>query len=229
MPFEYSKVVPWGRSFEEYTRMFALSDADLELRLIGCGDGPASFNAEMFRRGYRVVSCDPLYQLASWQIEGRIASTYDDVMRQMRENQAQFNWSLIKSPDELGTIRMTAMKTFLADYEGGRRAGRYLIGELPDLPFQADTFDIALCSHFLFLYSVQLSFGFHLEAIKGMCRVAREARIFPLLTYKAEPSPYVEPLQQLLIRAGYEVSVDTVPYEFQRGGNKMMRVSRHAA
>ena len=226
MAFSCSAVVPWGRSFDEYLRMFALTDDELELRLLGCADGPASFNSEMSRRGHRAVSCDPLYNLASWQIEGRIAATYDYMMCQVRENQAQFNWSFIKSPEELGILRMSAMKTFLEDYETGRRTGRYVIGELPNLPFKPDSFDLALCSHFLFVYSVQLSFGFHLEAIKAMCHVAREARIFPLLTYNAEPSPLVEPLQQLLIRAGYEVSIETVPYEFARGGNEMMRVLR---
>jgi hypothetical protein len=226
MAFSYSAVVPWGRSFDEYVRMFALTEDELDLKILGCADGPASFNVEMSRRGHRVISCDPLYHLASWQIEGRIAATYEDVMRQMRENQSQFNWSFIKSPDELGNLRMAAMKTFLADYEAGRRDGRYVIGELPNLPFKPNSFNVALCSHFLFLYSVQLSFGFHLDAIKAMCQVAREARIFPLLTYSAAPSPLVEPLQQLLVKAGYEVSIETVPYEFQRGGNKMMRVLR---
>jgi len=57
-----------------------------------------------------------------------------------------------------------------------------------------------------------------------MCRVAGEGRIFPLLTYNAEPSPFVEPVQELLINAGYKVSIERVPYEFARGGNKMLRV-----
>jgi hypothetical protein len=54
--FTLDQVVPWGRSFAEYRRMFALTDAELGLRIIGCGDGPASFNAEATRRGTAVVS-----------------------------------------------------------------------------------------------------------------------------------------------------------------------------
>src|ERR1700674_1188227 len=126
-------------------------------------------------------------------IDTQIAATYENMMRQARENQSQFNWSFIKSPDELGGQRMTAMQTFLEDYEDGRRAGRYVVGELPYLPFKAGTFDLGLCSHFFFVYSVQLSIGFHKDAIESMCRVAKEVRIFPLLTYTAEPSPFVEP------------------------------------
>lgn len=32
--FKLDQVVPWGRSFEEYRRMFALSDADLGGRIL---------------------------------------------------------------------------------------------------------------------------------------------------------------------------------------------------
>ena len=69
--FTLEQVVPWGRSFDEYRRMFGLSDDDLDLRIIGCGDGPASFNAEATRRGARVVSCDPIYRLETAQIRDR--------------------------------------------------------------------------------------------------------------------------------------------------------------
>src|SRR5260370_30292561 len=45
------EVVPWGRSLDEYRAMFALSEGDLQGRLLGCGDGPASFNAELTALG----------------------------------------------------------------------------------------------------------------------------------------------------------------------------------
>lgn len=45
MGFALDKVVPWGRSYEEYISMFDLSEADLQLRILGCGDGPAGFNS----------------------------------------------------------------------------------------------------------------------------------------------------------------------------------------
>ena len=60
MPFQLQEVVPWGRSFEEYRNMFDLSDQDLKGRILGCGDGPASFNAELTKKGGKVVSVDPL-------------------------------------------------------------------------------------------------------------------------------------------------------------------------
>src|SRR5574337_451064 len=80
--FTLDQVVPWGRSFDEYRRMFTLSDADLRLRILGCADGPASFNAEATRRGSTVVSSDPLYRLEAVRIRNRIAVTYDHVLDQ---------------------------------------------------------------------------------------------------------------------------------------------------
>jgi hypothetical protein len=61
--FMLDQVIPWGRSFDEYRRMFAFEDADLGSQILGCADGPASFNAEATRRGAFVVSCDPIYRL----------------------------------------------------------------------------------------------------------------------------------------------------------------------
>jgi hypothetical protein len=95
--------------------------------------------------------------------------------------------------------------------------------ELPNLPFSDSSFDLALSSHFLFLYSAQLSEAFHRAAIREMCRVAAEVRIFPLLALGAVPSLMVEPVMEELRGLGFGVLIDDVPYEFQRGGNKAIR------
>ena len=44
--------------------------------------------------------------------------------------------------------------------------------------------------------------------------------------YQGAPSPFVQRCADSLREAGYEVSVEPVPYEFQRGGNQMMRFRR---
>ena len=78
------EIVPWGRSFDEYRLMFALSDGDLAGRTIGCGDGPSSFNADATAAGHAVVSCDPLYAFTCGDIRRRIDETYDAVISQVR-------------------------------------------------------------------------------------------------------------------------------------------------
>jgi hypothetical protein len=222
--FTLDRVVPWGRSFDEYRQMFALSQIDLGSRILGCADGPAGFNAEATRRGAAVVSCDPLYGADSSQIRQRIEATFDEVLDQTRRNAGEFVWESIASVDELAVLRKSAMEAFLADYDEGKATGRYVEGELPALPFPNRSFDVAVCSHFLFLYSDQLGESFHVNAVHDLCRVAREVRIFPLLALGSRPSPYVDTIADASRNAGCEVTIESVPYEFQRGGNQMMRI-----
>jgi hypothetical protein len=222
--FTLEQVVPWGRSFDEYCRMFALGDGDFASRILGCGDGPASFNAEATRRGATVVSCDPIYQWESVQIRERIAATYDQIVDQTRRNVEEFVWESIRSVEELGEVRMAAMQEFLADYEQGKAHGRYIHAELPALPFPDASFDLALCSHFLFLYSAQLGEMFHHGAIEELCRIAREVRVFPLLALGGHRSPYIDSSVEKLRGSGHAVTIENVPYEFQRDGNQMMRI-----
>ena len=59
------------------------------------------------------------------------------------------------------------MSRFLKDFPGGCDKGRYVECALPALTFGADSFDLALCSYFLFTYSSQLSEEFHLASIPG--------------------------------------------------------------
>ena len=154
MPFTYQEAVPWGRSFDEYCRMFHLTTADLSRRILGCADGPANFNAQMRRNGHRIISCDPLYQCTSAQIEQRIDATYETVIGQTRHNQDKFVWEQITSPDELGRVRLAAMHDFLSDYDQGKRDGRYVAAQLPALPFVAGVFAIAVCTHLLFFMRI---------------------------------------------------------------------------
>jgi hypothetical protein len=225
MAFHLEKVVPWGRTLEEYRKMFTLTDVELGLSILGCGDGPASFNKEMTALGHKVLSIDPLYQFSTEQIRGRIDISFNQVLQQVRENQDEFVWESIASPDELGRLRMGAMQNFLADFERGNAEGRYCVEELPTLPFAEKQFDLALCSHFLFLYSDQLSLKFHRESIAEMCRVAKEVRIFPLLKLGSIRSQHVEKIANEFTARGYTVSIETVNYEFQRGGNEMMKIN----
>jgi hypothetical protein len=221
-----NEVIPWGRSFEEYRRMFALSDADLAGRILGCGDGPASFNAEATARGHAVVSCDPIYACSPAEIERRVEGAYDRIIALVRRNLDGFVWDHFHGPDHLGQCRLAAMRHFLADFEAGKVAGRYVTASLPRLPFEDRQFDLALVSHLLFLYSGQLDFEFHRAAVEELLRVAREVRIFPLPTLGRRPSPHVGPICTHVARRGWKAEVCGVPYEFRRGSNEMLRLSR---
>lgn len=224
MAFQLSDVIPWGRSFEDYLEMFALTPEDLELSILDCAGGPASFNAEMKRRGYRVISCDPVYQFSAAEINQRIQKTYSTVIEQLHQNKENYVWQNIKSPEHLGELRMAAMQEFLEDFPLGKAEERYVTAELPKLPFNSQQFDLALSSHLLFSYSQHLSEDFHVESALELCRVAREVRIFPLLDLNANLSPFVTPVISNLQRQGWTVEIEPVPYEYQKGGNQMLRI-----
>jgi len=96
MGFSLDEVVPWGRSYDEYVRMFDLSEFDLGLRILGCGDGPAAFNAVLAGGGGTVLSVDPLYMFKVAQIEERIAATCEAVLAQLRGNQNDYVWREIR-------------------------------------------------------------------------------------------------------------------------------------
>lgn len=95
MGFTLEKVVPWGRSYDEYVSMFGLTEVDLGLRILGCGDGPAGFNSALTKRGGSIVSIDPIYAFDATQIRSRIAATYETVMAQMCKNQNDYVWGVI--------------------------------------------------------------------------------------------------------------------------------------
>ena len=157
MGIQLDTVVPWGRSYDEYVAMFDLDRRALGSRILGVGDGPASFNAEATARGHRVVSCDPIYAFTPAQIRRRIDETYPTIIDGCRQHRDTFVWTRITSPDHLGRIRLAAMEAFLADFGGASCRDRYVAASLPNLPFADGTFDLAVCSHLLFLYSAQLS------------------------------------------------------------------------
>jgi hypothetical protein len=207
--------------------MFDLTAADLSSRILDCAAGPSSFNAEMHWSGRAVVSCDPIYHFSAADISRRIGETRESMLDATRQSRDNFVWDEYESPEQLAEIRLATMQEFLEDLPAGLTEGRYRIAELPNLPFADGEFDLALCSHFLFTYSALLSLEFHLAAIREMCRVAKEARIFPLLEqFGSGHSSHVATVVRELTAEGYRCEVNRVPYEFQKGGNEMLRVRR---
>lgn len=220
---ELQNVVPWGRSLSEYQKMFFLSELDLKKRILGCGDGPASFNAELTDLGGHVVSVDPIYQFSSEQIRSRIDEAYPQIMEQVSIHKNDYVWKNIRNPEELGRIRMAAMKTFLSDYDNHKDENRYINASLPTLPFADAEFELALCSHYLFLYSEHVTQEQHILSITELCRVANEVRIYPLLSIdNNKESPHLAPVIDVIEEAGIHATLVPVNYEFQKGATKML-------
>jgi len=226
MGISISQVVPWGRLRGEYLRMFLLNPSHLSALVLDCGGGPSSFAAESAALGGHVVSVDPIYLHSGPKIAARFEAAADPIISQVRATPSSWVWGFHRDPDDLLGNRRLALERFLADYAEARSHGRHVVGSLPHLPFPAEAFDLALCSHLLFLYSSILDEAFHVASALELCRVARETRVFPLLTLAGDRSPFVEPTRAALRGAGWRSEIVRVPYELQRGGNEMLRIFR---
>lgn len=226
MPVLLKEVIPLGRTLREYELMFALTEADKQRKILGCGDGPASFNAEWTGLGGSVLSVDPVYEFSGAQIKERFDAVIDEIIENVAKTPERWVWEFQQNPHGLRLNREAAMNRFLADYEAGKAEGRYVVGELPTLPFADGAFDLALCSHLLFLYAHLLPLEFHLMSLLELSRVATEVRVFPLLDMMGNPSEYLDTLQLALEHAGIETEIVQVKYEFQKGGNQMLRLAK---
>ena len=77
---------------------------------------------------------------------------------------------------------------------------------------------------------LRLSGNFRAKKWQHWMRICtRELRIFPLLELGAVPSRHLEEIQKKLREEEHTVSIVSVNYEFQRGGNRMMKVRNDSA
>lgn len=215
MPISLDAVYPWGRTLEEYRDIFLLDDNDLSGTILGCADGPASFNYEATQLGTKVISCDPLYTYSYLDIERRVYEANEYITKQVTENSSHYNWEyLFKNHKDLSQKRLKTMGCFLEDFKLNYQHQRYISAELPHPPFKSGYFELALVSHFLFLYDDVLSYQFHLDAILELCRVAKEVRIFPIVSNFDKNSTHLNSLMTELSSKGFITKIKTSNYKF---------------
>ncbi len=200
--------------------MFDLKRQDLPDSILDCGGGPASFSYEASQEDSKVSSVDPIYEYSAYELRKKIEEVTPAIRQLMEENPERFTLDRYGTPEEVVDARIDAMETFLADYPQGKKEGRYIPGDTTDLPFENGQFDLALSSHFLFLYDEQRSLEFHFNAIREILRVACELRIFPLTNLEGSISDHLRPVLNRLYESSVKVEVRMVPYEFQRGSNQ---------
>ncbi len=223
MTIPYRDILLWGHSFDAYTRMFALTEADLKLKILDCCGGPSSFNSILTQKGGNVISTDEIFNLPKKKLEQKVNEVFDEMLSVIEANQDKFTWDDIKSPQALADIRRENIEIFLNDFEQGKEAGRYISDVPPNLHFQHYEFDLALVSHYFFANCPEQSVEYHVESVNNLCDVAKEVRIFPLLDSNGEIPEIVGPVTQALHQAGLGVEIKAAPYRFQKKGNAMLR------
>lgn len=217
---DLEEIVPWGRNLKEYKSMFNLTNED---NILGVADGPSSFGKEMRALGKHVISADIVYAFKAKEIEERILEVAPMIEDQMEKSSDNFNFSgMFSSVKEVVKSRLETMKNFLVDYE--KNPQFYKEATVLKLPFEDNSFDLALVSHFLFLYSEHLDSDFHCEAISEILRVSQSVRIFPLTDLKGEMSPHLEKILEYF--SDYQIKVEPCSYEFVYRAHAYLEISR---
>jgi hypothetical protein len=139
----------------------------------------------------------------------------------MDAHSAQFEWSWYGTPQRRQQLRERALQRFLNDL--ATAPSHYVAAALPRLPFATQAFDLALCSHLLFTWAVDLDAAWHRAALRELLRVAAEVRVFPLV-HQATGAPveFLPEVLQSLRERGAHVELRRVPYVFQRDADTML-------
>ncbi|MFB9280158.1 class I SAM-dependent methyltransferase [Cohnella cellulosilytica] len=185
------------RSFDEYCAMFGLKTADLQGPVLDVAGGASSFTAQLHARGIKALAADPFYE---GNVEEIVTTGYREIeiaSAKIASLAASYDWSYYGSPERQREIRERSMALFAEDFRKEDSRTRYFAAALPDLPFADNTFELVLCSHFLFLYADAFGEEFHTAAVRELLRVLRpggELRIYPLVSLKWEPYPFLDGL-----------------------------------
>jgi hypothetical protein len=217
-----------GRTYDEYVRIFGLDDSLLRQgRILDCPAGAASFAAEADRSGSDVVACDILYDLPPDELIAKGERDIKLIHDKVGEVSHLYVWDYYRDREDLVALRTKALTQFAEDLKGGIAQGRYVKASLPRLPFADDAFSVVLSGHFLFLYGDMLDLAFHKACLMELVRVSSgEVRIFPLCGLDAKPYRHLEEILAFLDSQGVNTEIRKVPFEFQRGANRMMSLRR---
>jgi hypothetical protein len=218
----------FGRTLGEYLKIF-----DLDLiewrgkKILDCPAGASSFVAEAAKMGISATGCDPLYGKDIKDLLDRAKSDTQRSLDEIHHSEDLYNWLFYPSLTALKEYRSAAMERFARDYPIGCTQGRYVQGALPELPFEDQSFDLVLSSHFLFVYGDQFGYDFHLASILELHRVcSREVRIYPIQSIDSRPYQAMDRLLADLEHRNILASIVSVPFEFQRNANQQLRLFR---
>jgi len=191
---QLDRVVLLGRTFEEYRRYFLLEPEKLIGKtVLDVAGGVSSFCAEANDLGIKVTAFDPIYSLSREKIRERSDPDLESVYRTIGLVPT-YRWGFYKNPDYMRTLRERASAIFFSDFK--IHPQRYVAGELSRLPFTDGEFDLTLVSYLLFAYQDRFDYEFHRDSILEIMLVTRvEARIYPTMTFEAQPSEYIPMLQ----------------------------------
>ena len=221
---QLERVVLLGRTFEEYRKYFLLEPEHWRgKKVLDVAGGVSSFCAEANDAEMIATSVDPIYHVTPEEIAQRARPDLDRVIAGVR-GLPTYRWTAYRDPEHVRELREKALKQFLEDFP--KNPERYRPGMLPTLPFADEDFDLALVSYLLFAYEEHFSYEFHRDAIMELMRVTRgEARVYPTVTFEAEPSRYLLQLMDDPACRKLRFEIVKTDFEFLVGSNCFLRVT----
>jgi len=225
---DIDRIAFFGRTYAEYRDMFGLEEAVLGMGLIlDCPGGASSFALEASRKGFDVTACDVLYDQSAVALFEKGKKDISHVFEKFDAVSHLYVWDYYRNKEEVMTLRKKSLDLFVEDFCRCSAEGSYMRAALPHLPFPDGMFSLVLSANFLFLYGDRLDLDFHKTCLKELMRICSgELRIFPLVGLDAKPYCYLDEIVTFLDAEGIETEILKVPFEFQRGANRMMKLRR---
>lgn len=223
---QLDRVVLLGRTFEEYCGFFGFTAGELRgKRVLDVAAGVSSFAAQAAALGIAATAVDPIYEWEPARIAERCQPDLEDVYRAIGSKPA-YRWGANSylSPEHMKEFRERSYKTFLLDFER-HKGQRYVAGALPKLPFADGEFDLVFASYFLFVYEEHFDYAFHRASILELMRVAREARIYPLVTFEARRSACLEKALANPALSGFRFEEVRTDFEFLLNSNAFLKIT----
>ncbi len=210
-----SKTFParsWIYNLNDYRQIFGLSEPDLQKKILAYPAGISSVNAELYALGHLIISGDPAYALSLME------------MRDYAGKILQENIAAIDKSHQSSLIAQWehSLELFLVDYETGKKQGRYRAMDLPPFSAVEETFELLLCTDFLF--NPPGNSGTAQEMMNELCKLAAEVRIFPLPQDKNAVSAELGPLMLALQQRNFGVEIRAVDYPPCHQASAMLRI-----
>lgn len=223
---DLERVIFIGRTFEEYSDMFSLSQEQLKgKRILDCPAGACSFTAVGSSLGLDITAGDIAYYHSGEDLKNKGLQDIEHAMQHMQQAKSNYIWNYFKNIENLKEHRLSALRDCSNHMK--ESSERYVPVTLPSLPFKDGEFDITLSAHFLFMYADRLDYQFHVETLSELLRVTKEEiRIFPLVDLAGKRYEHLDTLIQYLVDNKYEVEELEVPYEFQANANSILKIKK---
>lgn len=202
-------------SLEDIQAIFDLSEQDLTKKILVYGAG-ASYLAHP-----NITLVDPLYQHDLSEIKQLTAAKYQELEKTFKQNPA-YVWEYYSSPTAALEAYQKNSGAFLEHYSQEKKAQRYISGNLENLPFPDNAFDLLLCLDSFFATSQHLES--HLDMVKELQRIASDIRVFPLLDKSGQLFTNIGQFIFDLQQQGFGIELKHSDFVLQDQGDAVLKI-----